>query len=76
MDGSAIGHCMLLEEAGIHAQSAYKKAIAIKKPIEIVEGKKLVRNQLSANNNINLSFLLKHIKKRSHELELLDSCTK
>ena len=43
MDGSAIGYCMLLEEAGIVAQNAPKKAIVIKKSIEIVDEKKFVR---------------------------------
>ena len=43
MDGSAIGYCMLLEEAGICVQNANKKAIAIRKPIEIVEAQKFVR---------------------------------
>lgn len=41
MDGSSIGYCMLLEEAGVCSQNAHKKAIAIKKPIEIVEDKKI-----------------------------------
>lgn len=43
MDGSAIGYCMLLEEAGIAMQDAPKKALAIKKPIEVKDGEKFVR---------------------------------
>lgn len=43
MDGSAIGYCMLLEEAGIALQDAPKKALAIKKPIEVKDGEKFVR---------------------------------
>ncbi|RAX55134.1 UDP-3-O-[3-hydroxymyristoyl] N-acetylglucosamine deacetylase [Helicobacter sp. 16-1353] len=43
MDGSAIGYCMLLDEAGILEQNADKKAIAIKKTIEINDGEKFVR---------------------------------
>ncbi len=43
MDGSAIGYCMLLDEAGIAIQNMPKKAIAIKKPIEINDGEKFVR---------------------------------
>lgn len=43
MDGSAIGYCMLLEEAGIALQDAPKKAMVIKKPIEVRDGEKFVR---------------------------------
>lgn len=43
MDGSAIGYCMLLEEAGIALQDAPKKAMVIKKAIEVRDGEKFVR---------------------------------
>lgn len=43
MDGSSIGYCMLLEEVGIVSQNAQKKALAIKKAIEIKDGEKFVR---------------------------------
>lgn len=43
MDGSAIGYCMLLEEAGIALQDAPKKAMVIKKAIEVQDGEKFVR---------------------------------
>lgn len=43
MDGSAIGYCMLLEEAGIALQDAPKKALVIKKAIEVRDGEKFVR---------------------------------
>lgn len=43
MDGSAIGYCMLLEEAGIAMQDAPKRAMAIKKAIEVKDGEKFVR---------------------------------
>ncbi|RDU57600.1 UDP-3-O-acyl-N-acetylglucosamine deacetylase [Helicobacter sp. MIT 99-5507] len=43
MDGSSIGYCMLLDEAGIVEQSAKKRAIAIKKTIEINDGEKFVK---------------------------------
>lgn len=43
MDGSAIGYCMLLEEAGIVLQDAPKKAMVIKKAIEVRDGEKFVR---------------------------------
>ncbi len=43
MDGSSIGYCMLLEEAGITKQNAPKKILKIKSPIEVKEGDKFVR---------------------------------
>ena len=43
MDGSSIGYCMLLEEAGILKQSSPKKILKIKTPIEVKEGDKFVR---------------------------------
>ncbi|CBG39435.1 UDP-3-O-acyl-N-acetylglucosamine deacetylase [Helicobacter mustelae] len=43
MDGSAIGYCMLLEEAGVAELDANKKIMAIKKPIEVRDNEKFVR---------------------------------
>ena len=43
IDGSSIGYCMLIEEAGIQQQQAPKKVLKIKSPIEIKEGDKFVR---------------------------------
>ncbi|MBX7491362.1 UDP-3-O-acyl-N-acetylglucosamine deacetylase [Helicobacter turcicus] len=43
MDGSSIGYCMLLEEAGIIKQEATKKILKIKAPIEVKDGDKFVR---------------------------------
>ncbi|WP_104697125.1 MULTISPECIES: UDP-3-O-acyl-N-acetylglucosamine deacetylase [unclassified Helicobacter] len=43
MDGSAIGYCMLLDEAGIKDLEVNKKIMAIKKTIEIKDGEKFVR---------------------------------
>lgn len=43
MDGSAIGYCMLLDEAGILEQNEPKRAIAIKKTIEINDEEKFVK---------------------------------
>ena len=42
MDGSSIGYCMLIEEAGIQQQQAPKKVLKIKSPIEINVGAKFV----------------------------------
>ncbi|RDU59444.1 UDP-3-O-acyl-N-acetylglucosamine deacetylase [Helicobacter marmotae] len=60
MDGSAIGYCMLLEEAGISVQNAHKKAIAIKKPIEIIEEKKFVRVEPSEKMIFDFSIDFNH----------------
>lgn len=43
MDGSSIGYCMLLDEAGTSVQGAAKRTMVIKKPIEIKDGEKFVR---------------------------------
>ncbi|MDE5602360.1 MAG: UDP-3-O-acyl-N-acetylglucosamine deacetylase [Helicobacter sp.] len=43
MDGSSIGYCMLLEEAGIEQQNSNKKILRIKKPIEVKDNDKFVR---------------------------------
>lgn len=43
MDGSSIGFCMLLEEAGIKELSNVKKAIAIKETVEVRDNDKFVR---------------------------------
>ncbi|WDL74643.1 UDP-3-O-acyl-N-acetylglucosamine deacetylase [Helicobacter winghamensis] len=43
MDGSSIGYCMLLEEAGVIKQKATKKILKIKAPIEVKDGDKFVR---------------------------------
>lgn len=43
MDGSAIGYCALLDEAEVESLQASKRAIEIKKPIEVRDGEKFVR---------------------------------
>ncbi|MCV3396217.1 UDP-3-O-acyl-N-acetylglucosamine deacetylase [Campylobacter sp. RKI_CA19_01116] len=43
MDGSSIGFCMMLEEAGIKELDAAKKILVIKKSVEVKEGNKFVR---------------------------------
>lgn len=60
MDGSSIGYCMLIEEAGIISQNAPKKAIAIKKPIEIQDDKKFVRVEPSERTIFDFSIDFSH----------------
>lgn len=60
MDGSSIGYCMLIEEAGIISQNASKKAIAIKKPIEIQDDKKFVRVEPSERTIFDFSIDFSH----------------
>ena len=43
MDGSSISFCMMLDEAGIKNLDASKKAIIIKREVEVKEGEKFVR---------------------------------
>lgn len=69
MDGSAISYCMLLEEAGIIEQSANKKAIAIKKPIEVLDDKKFVRLEPSQSTIFDFSIDFSHpsIRQQSYK---------
>ena len=43
MDGSASPFVFLIQSAGIEKQDALKKYILVKKPVEVIEGDKLVR---------------------------------
>ena len=57
MDGSSIGFCMLLEEAGIQELDKPKKAIEIKEVVEVEEGGKFVR--LMPSDSITFDFTIK-----------------
>ncbi|MEA3289011.1 MAG: UDP-3-O-acyl-N-acetylglucosamine deacetylase [Campylobacterota bacterium] len=54
LDGSSAGFCMLLDEVGIAEQTKSKKALLIKKPIEVVHDNKHVR--LTPSNHIIYDF--------------------
>lgn len=54
MDGSSIGFCMLLEEAGIKELDNNKKAIQIHEEIEVRDGDKFVK--LAPHNDIIFDF--------------------
>lgn len=73
MDGSAIGYCMLLEEAGIAVQNATKRAIAIKKPIEIVEAQKFVRVEPSEKMVFDFSIDFDHPAIRNQQYKFIFS---
>lgn len=73
MDGSSIGYCMLLEEAGVCSQNAHKKAIAIKKPIEIVEDKKFVRVEPSEKTIFDFSIDFAHPAIRNQQYKFIFS---
>lgn len=73
MDGSAIGYCMLLEEAGIALQSAHKKAIAIKKPIEVKDEHKFVRVEPSERSVFDFSIDFNHPAIRQQHYKFLFS---
>ena len=60
MDGSSIGYCMLIEEAGIQQQQAPKKVLKIKSPIEIKEGDKFVSLEPRAQCIFNYSIHFPH----------------
>lgn len=69
MDGSAIGYCMLLEEAGIIKQNASKRAIGIKKPIEVKENDKFVRVEPSDKTIFDFAIKFPHqaIKEQAYK---------
>jgi len=54
MDGSSISFCLLLDEAGVVEQNAFKEVIYIKKEIEITQGKKFVK--LSPSSSASFDF--------------------
>ena len=69
MDGSAIGYCMLLDEAGIKELDANKKIMAIKKPIEVQDGDKFVRIEPSERTIFDFKIKFNHpaIKEQSYK---------
>lgn len=73
MDGSAIGYCMLLEEADIVSQNAPKKVIAIKKPIEIKDGEKFVRVEPSDQTIFDFSIDFTHPAIRQQQYKFIFS---
>lgn len=60
MDGSSIGYCMLIDEAGIVSQNAPKKAMAIKKAIEVSDGEKFVRVEPSDETKFDFTINFNH----------------
>ncbi|ANV98126.1 UDP-3-O-[3-hydroxymyristoyl] N-acetylglucosamine deacetylase [Helicobacter enhydrae] len=68
MDGSAIAYCALLDEAGLVALDARKKAIEIKKVIEVKDGEKFVRIEPSPKTIFDFKIEFNHpgIKEQSY----------
>lgn len=60
MDGSAIAYCSLLDEAGICELEENKKAIEIKKPIEVRDGEKFVRIEPSSKTIFDFKIKFDH----------------
>ncbi len=69
MDGSSIGFCMLLDEAGTKELPAAKKIMVIKKPIEVKDGDKFVRIEPSQKSVFDFSIDFAHpaIRKQSYK---------
>ena len=57
MDGSSASFCMLLDEAGVRELDANKKALIIKRAVEVREGDKLV--QLSPSKSPKFDYTIK-----------------
>lgn len=57
MDGSSIGFCMMLDEAGIKELDTPKKVLVIKKDVEVTEGNKFVR--ITPSNSPKFDYTIK-----------------
>ena len=60
MDGSSASFCMLLDEAGVRELDANKKALIIKRAVEIREGNKLVRLSPSKSPRFDYTIRFSH----------------
>lgn len=60
MDGSSIGFCMLLEEAGIRQQNLSKRALKITKALEVKDGNKFVRIEPSLKSCFDFTIEFPH----------------
>ena len=60
MDGSSASFCMLLDEAGVRELDANKKALIIKRVVEIREGDKLVRLSPSKSPKFDYTIKFSH----------------
>ena len=60
MDGSSASFCMLLDEAGVKELDANKKALIIKRAVEIREGDKLVRLSPSKSPKFDYTIKFSH----------------
>lgn len=60
MDGSSIGFCMMLDEAGTKTISSSKEIMVIKKEVEVREGDKFVKISPSKNPKFNYVIKFNH----------------
>ena len=60
MDGSSASFCMLLDEAGVRELDANKKALIIKRAVEIRDGDKLVRLSPSKSPKFDYTIKFSH----------------
>ncbi|PSM51578.1 UDP-3-O-acyl-N-acetylglucosamine deacetylase [Campylobacter blaseri] len=60
MDGSSISFCMMLDEANIKELDANKKAMIIKREVEVKEGNKFVKMTPSKNPKFDYSIKFNH----------------
>ncbi len=71
MDGSSIGFCMLLEEAGLQELDKPKKAIEIKEVVEVEENGKFVRLEPSDSMVFDFTIKFPHqaIREQSYQFK-------
>jgi len=60
LDGSSIGFCMLLKEAGIRELDEPKKLLVIKKEVEVRDGDKFAKISPSSNLEFNFGIEFEH----------------
>jgi UDP-3-O-[3-hydroxymyristoyl] N-acetylglucosamine deacetylase len=60
LDGSSIGYCMLIDEAGIKELDSNKKVIRVKKPVSVKDGKKEVSLKPSSHIVYDFSIDFEH----------------
>lgn len=60
MDGSAISYCMMLDEAGIQKLEDHKRAIIIKKEVQVTKGEKFAKVTPSKNPKFDFTIKFDH----------------
>lgn len=60
LDGSAIGFCMVLDEAGVRELDTHKKVLVVNRDVEVKDGNKFVKLSKSKNLEFNFKIEFNH----------------